>query len=184
MARRLGLSTVTRLDQALGRVAEPITPATDPEEACAERRLLEPIGTAEAIQQVMSDLLADLVATLRPRGLGARSLRLACSRVDGTEQVVAVGTSRPTRDASHLLRLLAMRIERIDPGLGLERFRLVAVHAEPLGATMLGAVLAGEPEAADVPRLVDGVVGRVGPRAVFRTAATQSHVPERVTAAT
>ena len=182
LARRLGRHALERLDQALGRVAEPITPAADPEAPAAERRLLEPIGTAETIRQVMTDLLADLVEVLRKRGLGARSLRLACLRVDGAEQVVAAGTSRPTRDAAHLLRLLAMRIERIDPGLGLERFRLVAVHVEPLGATSLNAVLAGEQDRADVPRLVDGIAGRIGTRALFRVAPVASHVPERAVA--
>ena len=180
LAKRLGRHAIERLDQALGRVAEPITPADDPEVPVAERRLLEPIATAEAIRQVMADLLGDLVEVLRARGLGARALRLACLRVDGAEQVVPAGTSRPTRDAAHLLRLLSMRIERIDPGLGLERFRLVAVHVELLGATTLGAVLAGEPDRADVPRLVDGVAGRIGARAVFRVTPVDSHVPERV----
>ena len=182
LARRLGLPAVERLDQALGRVPEPIAPVPDPQAPAAERRLLEPIGTAEQIRQVISDLLEDLVDTLRTRGLGARALRLVCDRVDGAEQEVSAGTSRPNRDAAHLLRLLAMRIERIDPGLGLERFTLTAVHTEPLGATTLGAVLAGEAAAPDVPRLVDGIAGRIGAEALFRVSAVESHVPERAVA--
>ena len=179
LARRLGLMAVQRLDQALGRVPEPLVSVTDPGAPQAERRLLEPISTVEAIRQVMSDLLADLVATLRERGLGARTLRLVCFRVDGEDQTVSAGTSRPTRDPVHLLRLMALRIEGIEPGLGLEGFQLTAVYAEPLGAASLGAVLAGEPELRDIPRLVDGAVGRVGPQAVFRVAPVESHVPER-----
>nr|WP_243693338.1 DNA polymerase Y family protein [Sphingomonas sp. PP-CC-3A-396] len=134
LARRLGLPTITRLDQALGGVAEPITPREDIEVPAVERRLLEPISTAEAIEQVMGDLLGDLVVLLQAKGVGARSLRLTGMRVDGTEQIVAVGTSRPTREVSHLLRLLKLRIERIDPGMGLEQFQMVAPHTEPLDA--------------------------------------------------
>lgn len=182
LARRLGLQAVERLDQALGRVPEPIAPVADPQAPVAERRLLEPIGMAEQIRQVISDLLDELVETLRARGLGARALRLVCHRVDGAEQDVSAGTSRPNRDAAHLLRLLAMRIERIDPGLGLERFVLTAVHAEPLGATALGAVLAGERAAPDLPKLVDGIAGRIGADALFRVGAVESHVPERAVA--
>ncbi|PVE79032.1 Y-family DNA polymerase, partial [Sphingomonas melonis] len=126
LARRLGLPAIVRLDQALGAVAEPITPREDAEVPGVECRLLEPIGTAEAIEQVMGDLLRDLARVLQARGLGARSLRFAGLRVDGSEQIVGVGTSRPTREVSHLLRLLKLRIERIDPGLGFEQFRLVA----------------------------------------------------------
>lgn len=182
LARRLGLPAITRLDQALGGVAEPITPREDVTVPAVERRLLEPIGTAEAIAQVMEDLLGDLAAVLQARGLGARSLRLSGLCVDGTEQVVAVGTSRPTRDVSHLLRLMKLRIERIDPGLGLEQFVLVAPHTEPLDAVDLGAVLAGEVLVRDPARLVDVVAGRIGPNAVYRIAPIPSHVPERAVA--
>ena len=179
LARRLGLPTIKRLDQALGGVAEPITPREDAEAPVAERRLLEPICTAEAIERVMGDLLGDLAELLQARGLGARALRLTGLRVDGGEQVVAVGTSRPTREVSHLHRLLKLRIERIEPGLGLEHFTLVAPHTEPLDAVDLGAVLAGETLVRDPARLVDVVAGRIGPRAVFRLAPVESHVPER-----
>ncbi|WP_279432439.1 DNA polymerase Y family protein [Sphingomonas sp. BK235] len=182
LARRLGLRAITRLDQALGAVAEPITPREDAEVPLVERRLLEPIGTAEAIEQVMGDLLRDLARVLQERGLGARALRLTGLRVDGTEQVVAVGTSRPTREVPHLLRLLKLKIERIDPGMGLEQFWLVAPHTEPLDAVDLGAVLAGETLVRDPARLVDVIAGRIGPRAVFRVAPVESHVPERAVA--
>ena len=182
LARRLGLPAITRLDQALGAVAEPVTPREDAEVPLVERRLLEPIGTAEAIEQVMGDLLRDLADVLQERGLGARALRLTGLRVDGTEQVVAVGTSRPTREVPHLLRLLKLKIERIDPGMGLEQFWLVAPHTEPLDAVDLGAVLAGETLVRDPARLVDVIAGRIGPRAVFRVAPVESHVPERAVA--
>lgn len=182
LARRLGLPAITRLDQALGAVAEPITPREDAEVPLVERRLLEPIGTAEAIEQVMGDLLGDLAGVLQERGLGARALRLTGLRVDGTEQVIAVGTSRPTREVSHLLRLLNLKIERIDPGMGLEQFWLVAPHTEPLDAVGLGAVLAGETLVRDPARLVDVIAGRIGPRSVFRVAPVESHVPERAVA--
>ncbi|TPG52206.1 Y-family DNA polymerase [Sphingomonas glacialis] len=179
LARRLGLPAITRLDQALGGVAEPITPRENAEVPMVERRLLEPICTAEAIERVMGDLLTDLAEVLQARGLGARALRLTGLRIDGGEQVVAVGTSRPTREVSHLLRLLKLRIERIDPGLGIEQFTLVAPHTEPLDAVDLGAVLAGETRSRDPARLVDVVAGRIGPRAVYRLAPVESHVPER-----
>lgn len=182
LARRLGLASITRLDQALGAVAEPITPRDDPQMPIVERQLLEPIGTAEAIEQVMSDLLSDLAGVLQARGLGARSLRLTGLRVDGTEQVVVVGTSRPTRDASHLLRLLKLRLERIDPGMGIEQFWLLAPHTEPLDAIDLGAVLAGETLVRDPSRLVDVIAGRIGTRSVFKIAPVESHVPERAVA--
>jgi protein ImuB len=179
LARRLGLPAIKRLDQALGSVAEPIAPREDLEIPLVERRLLEPIGTAEAIAQVMADLLGDMAGVLQARGLGARSLRLSALRIDGGEEIIAVGTSRPTREAAHLLRLLKLKIERIDPGMGLEQFRLVAAHTEPLDAVDLGKILAGDVQLRDPARLVDVVAGRVGEHAVYRMAPVASHVPER-----
>jgi nucleotidyltransferase/DNA polymerase involved in DNA repair len=160
-------------------MAEPITPREDAEVPAVERRLLEPISTAEAIEQVMGDLLRDLAELLQAKGLGARSLRLTGLCVDGSEQIVAVGTSRPTREVTHLLRLLKLRIERIDPGRGLEQFWLVAPHTELLDAVDIGAVLAGETLVRDPSRLVDLIAGRIGRNAVFRMAPVESHVPER-----
>lgn len=179
LARRLGLAAIDRLDQALGGKAEPITPREDIVTPAVERRLLEPIGTAEAIAQVMHDLLRDLAEVLQRKGLGARSLRFCALRIDGGEQVVTIGTSRPSREVAHLLRLLKLRIERIDPGMGLEQFRLLAPHTEPLDAENLGAILAGESTVRDPARLVDVVAGRIGQGAVFRIAPVESHVPER-----
>ena len=184
LARRLGLPAITRLDQALGSTAEPITSRDDPSIPVVERRLLEPIGTADAIEQVMGDLLHDLAELLQGRGLGVRSLRLAGLRVDGSEQIVGIGTSRPTREVPHLLRLLKLRIERIDPGLGIEQFWLAAPHTEPLDAIDLGAVLAGDTLVRDPARLVDVVAGRIGSGSVFRIAPVESHVPERAVART
>ena len=130
----------------------------------------------------MADLLADLVDVLQARGQGARAVRLLCLRVDGGEQWIGIGTSRPTRDAAHLLRLMKLRVERIDPGMGLEQFQLIATHTEALDATDLGAVLAGDVVLRDPSRLVDVVAGRIGHRAVYRIAPVESHVPERAVA--
>lgn len=183
LARRLGMPAITRLDQALGAVFEPITGIEDVEAPAVECRLLEPIGTAEAIAQVMSDLLDDLAGVLQASGLGVRALRLVGLRVDGTEQVVGIGASRPTREVAHLLRLLKLRIERIDPGMGLEQFRMVAPHTEQLDATDLGAVLTGETLVRDPARLVDVVAGRIGSNSVYRVQPVASHVPERAVTA-
>ncbi len=179
LARRLGLASVRRLDEALGRVPEPIVPVVPEETPMARRRLLEPIGTAEAIEQVIRDLLSDLVLLLQERGAGARALLLIMERIDGSEQRFAIGTARPTRDAAHLARLFHLRIDRIDPGDGIETMRLAATRTDPLGATVLAGSLAGDDAPPDVATLVDQIAGRVGDAAVFTTAPVESYVPER-----
>lgn len=179
LAKRLGLKAVERLDQARGLVAEPIVPVAAFEEPRAERRLLEPIVTAEAINHVIGDLLTDLVHELEGRRLGLRTAVLTCQRVDGIDQRVAVGTARTTRDAKHLARMFAMRVDRIDPGLGIEVMKLAAPRVEDLQPVALGSGLLDTQHTPDVAPLVDQLAGRAGEEALFRVSAIESDVPER-----
>lgn len=179
LARRLGMKTVERLDQARGLVAEPIVPAVRFEVPSVQRRLLEPIGTAEALIQVIGDLVDDLVLVLRERALGVRGAVLTCDLVDGGTQHIGIGTARATRDDRHLKRMLAMRVERIDPGLGIEAMSLAAPHVEKLQPVSLAAELDHGDRAPDVAPLVDQLGGRAGPNAVFRATSVESDVPER-----
>ena len=179
LAKRLGLKTVERLDQARGLVAEPIVPVVPFEGPRAERRLLEPIVTAEAINQVIGNLLGDLVHDLQGRRLGLRTAILTCQRVDGLEQCIALGTARATRDARHLARMFAMRIERIDPGLGIEVMQLTAPRVEDLQPVALECGLVGTGLAPEISPLVDQLAGRAGDEALFRISAIESDVPER-----
>ena len=179
LARRLGLGTVTRLDQALGRTAEPIVPVIPFEAPEVSRRLLEPIGTPEAIAQVISDLVGDLVALLQRRGLGARAVTLSAERVDGADQHLAVGASRATRDPKHLVRMFGLKIDRLEPGLGIEAMRLTVPHSEPLGALAFKPLLASDDTAPDLAPAIDQLAGRAGEHAIYRMGLEQSDVPER-----
>lgn len=179
LARRLGLPSVTRLDQARGMVAEPIIPVTTFEIPSARRSLLEPIGTAETIAQVIGDLVEDLVGQLQQRRLGLRAAQLTCRLVDGSDQSVAIGTARATREAKHLTGMLCARIERIDPGLGIEAMQLTAPHVEDLQASMMAARLDQSDHQPDLAMLVDQLGGRVTPEAIFRLSSHESDVPER-----
>ena len=77
---------------------------------------------------------------LERAGLGARRLDLLFERVDGSVQVIRIGTARPGRDARHLGRMLDERLERVDPGLGVEAMRLVVSAADPLGFVQVAHV--------------------------------------------
>ena len=184
LTRRLGRAAILRLDQAIGRVAEPLHGTTLVDCPLVERRLLEPIATPEAISQVMNDLAGDLAEILRIRGLGARALSLRLLRVDAQEQVIALGLARASRDAAHLARLLMLRVEQVEPGLGIEIMRLAAIRSDALSAEPLGRRLAGEDTSEDIAPLVDQLAGRVGHRGLFKAAPVESDVPERAVART
>jgi protein ImuB len=104
---------------------------------------------------------------------------LSCSVVDGGTQRVGIGTARATRDGQHLKRMLGMRVERIDPGLGIEAMTLAAPRVEDLDPVSLAAILADGGRCADIAPLVDQLGGRVGPSALFRMTSVESDVPER-----
>ena len=179
MAKRLGLNAVTRLDQALGHVAEPITPVVPFEAPEVSLRLLEPIGTPESITQVIGDLVDDLIVVLRQRGLGVRTALLVADRVDGEAQRIGIGASRATRDGKHLKRMFGLKLDRIEPGLGIEAMHLLVPHSEPLGASTAGSLVMSDGAATDLAPAIDQLVGRAGDEAVFRVAPNESDVPER-----
>jgi protein ImuB len=178
LVRRFGAGLMRQLDYAQGTAFEPLEPV--PRATLIRQRLSfgEPVATAEAFATVIDRLCRAVCTALERRGEGARRLDLVCERVDGTMQLVAVGTARPVRDAVHLARLLAERIETIDPGLGVEAMTLWVPLAEAAPAGQ-GDVLAPGGAAADLGPLIDRLVARFGAAQVYRAAPVESDVPER-----
>ena len=178
LAKRFGRSLYARLDQALGMAREPIEPIFPSEVPRARRSLLEPIGTADAFAQVIGDLADDLARELTRIGQGARRLDLYFHRVDGQVEARRVGTARPTRDAGHIAKLLAPKIETIDPGLGVEAMMLVASLTDRLGASQRDLASNGRREP-DLGAVVDALANRFGHHSLYRVSPRAAAMPER-----
>jgi protein ImuB len=179
LQRRFGETLLLRLDQALGAAAEPFEPIVPETPPAVLLRFLEPIASAEAIEEASGEAVRRLVTLLSEAGLGVRSLVLLCARVDNDVQAVRVSLARATRDAAHLHALLCAKIETIEPGFGIERIRLVAARVEPLGARPIEGALGGARPAPDLATLVDRLAARLGARRVHRLGAVESDLPER-----
>ncbi len=181
LARRFGARTLQRLDQALGRAEEPVSPRRLERPHHVRRLFAEPIAAPETIAWAVKRLIAELKPLLETDGMGARRLELVCHRVDDTLQGLEIGTSRPARDPDHLFRLFALRLERIDPGFGIEAMMLIVLRAEPMDPRQLGlgANAAAADGASDLAGLVDRIMGRLGADAVRRLDPRDSHWPER-----
>ena len=177
LARRFGAGVLRRLDQALGHVAEPITPVVPPDTPQARLAFPEPLLTAESFVAVIGRLVGDVCAQMERAGCGARHLQLIFERVDGTVATIRIGTSRPSRGASHLGRLLEEQVETVDPGLGVDAMHLAVPFTEPL-AFAQAADLTAQAQA-DMATLVDRLSNRLGASRVWRAAPVQSDVPER-----
>lgn len=178
LARRFGFALLTRLDQALGRVAEPITPVLPRTFVQHRLSFVEPLLTAEAFATVIATLTETVCVALDRAGLGALRLDLVFERVDTTMQAVRIGLSRPARAPRHLARLLTERLETVDPGLGVEAMRLVVSLAEVLTPVQTRTALIAE-DVPDIGALVDHLRNRFGAARVYRALPVQSDVPER-----
>lgn len=175
---RFGPELARRLDQAMGRIAEPIDPVRTPDLIEVRRTFGEPIAAAETIARYTARLVDQLCRALEEKALGARRVDLLFHRVDNSYQAIRAGTATPVRDVKRLTRLLTDRIETIDPGFGIEIMSLTATQAEPLMARQVISSLIGEPEA-DVSGLIDILGNRIGERRLYRFAPVASDVPER-----
>jgi protein ImuB len=178
LVRRFGAALAKRLDQAAGVLFEPIVPVAPVAAIQARLGFVEPLLTAEAFSSVITRLVTQICADLERAGQGARRLDLRFERVDGAVQAIRVGTARPVRDARHLGRMLDERLERIDPGLGVEAMHLIVAASDALGfvQTASSLVAAASP---DLAPLVDRLANRLGEAAVYRIAPVESDVPER-----
>jgi protein ImuB len=186
LARRFGQRLLLRLDQALGRVSEPISPAVPPEAIQHRLAFPEPLLTAEAFTAAIAHLALAACAELELAGQGARQLALLFERVDGQVQAIRIGTAQPSREARHLGRMLDERLGEVDPGLGVDAMRLVVLLAEPLAWTQAAAALASDaapPAAAEgTAALVDRLANWLGEGRVHRVVPVESEVPERTVA--
>jgi protein ImuB len=178
LALRFGPELGRRLDQATGRLAEPIEPIRPEALIEVRRAFAEPIGAAQTVARSIGVLAIQLCDALEGRGLGARRLDLICQRVDSRAQAVRVGTGLPLRDVKRMTRLLCDKIETIDPGFGIEVMALAATVTEPLQPKQASSSLINQPEP-DVSGLIDLLANRVGEKNLYRAAPVASDVPER-----
>ena len=172
-----GEALLQRLDQALGRRDEPLSPLSPPPDYLRRLAFTEPLLLRESVEAALADLLAGLVPLLERDHRGVRRLVLWCFRVDGSHVRVAAATARASRDADHLARLFAEKLDGIDAGFGIDVMALHAARVEPLEDDQL--TLAGRGRARDgVDRLVDRLLARLGNGAVARLEPAERHIPE------
>lgn len=164
-----------RLDQATGRLAEPISPSTPPARFRREARLAEPVlDPTHHLPGLCAALCEDLAAAAQ----GARRLRLTVWRSDGEMRWISAGAASPTRDPDHMVFLFRDRLERIDPGFGIDLIELAAPQTESLAPAQRH--LAGEADdASDLSRLIDRLAARFGPGRLMQPEPRDSHIPER-----
>jgi protein ImuB len=185
LAARFGEEFIRRIDQAVGRDDEPITPRLPVPPYVAERRFADPILLESDVLATTELLAQELARMLERRGEGARRLQVALFRTDGKVHRAAVGTGAPLRDPARMRALFAERLTAVgevcDPGFGFDVVRLAALATERCDPVQTG--LAAPDHAAELAHLVDRLGARFGLRRVTRPVPQDSHIPEFAVAA-
>lgn len=182
---RAGERAMLRLDQALGRAQEALTPRRPAPPVFALRRFLEPIFTADAVLQVTQDLCGDLIEKLDIRGAGVLRVELVLFGVDGRDRVIGVNVSKPLREVKPLMRLFREKLnivgENLDAQFGFEAARLDVVGLAELNerTRSLVSVDAASASSETISSIVDVLSSRLGSKRVVRPQLRDKHMPER-----
>ncbi|NIJ41107.1 protein ImuB [Parvibaculum indicum] len=182
LTARFGPVPARRLDEALGRAPEPISPSLPHVPFRTRLHFAEPIARLEHVEEALARLAGDLCSLLAEEHKGARRLRLTLYRVDGEVRELHAGTSAPSHEEGHLARLFREKLDKagddFDAGFGIEAMSLACLAADDLAPSQ-ARLTGGGPQAHDLARLIDRLGNRLGPGRVARAEPRASHIPER-----
>jgi protein ImuB len=198
--RRLGLKTIgqamalprtqlagrfedllPRLDQALGDAPEAVAFEHPPSLWFESAAFADFIMTPDDLQRAIDMLAAKLCHRLGEAGQGGQRFEARFFGADNSIQRISIATSLPNRDAKGIGKLLAARLETIDPGFGIEVVTLRAGRIEPMAERQIAMDHRGD-GLANIAPLIDKLGNRLGFKNVWRFDVQESHWPERSTA--
>jgi protein ImuB len=180
LTARFGGEVTYRLDQALGRAPEPLSPRPPRTSFWCRLAFAEPIGHHGHILRATGQLVAELCAVLAREERGARRIELRLYLADGTVQRIGAGLNRASRDPDHLLRLLAEHLPSLEAHFGADLMILMAGQSDPLpaGQIELDKAASAGASSGQLAPLLDRLGNRLGASNVARFAPVPSHLPE------
>lgn len=179
LRRRFGASLPRRIAQVLGFEIEAFDPVRPVEPYQERLPSMEPVRLAAGIEVALKELLESLCVRLDREGLGLRTGIFKAYRVDGNVQQIRIGTGQASRNAAHLFKLFALRIQTLKPDLGFELFVLEALKVEEVSVEQAAIWETSAGSDARVAELIDRLVSRMSPDSVSRYLPQQRHWPER-----
>jgi len=186
LARRFGKGLVMRMDQAMGSAPEPVSPAKPPHHFAVRMTLPDPIGLVDDLQAGLDRLLPRLGAALRDKGRAARRVRLQAYRTDHKVETIEIGLASATHDPTVIAPLLALRLDEIDAGYGIDMLRVEATVTEPIQTRSAVGHLEAAKAVSDrlsantsLEDMINRLGARVGMEAITRLHPADSHIPEK-----
>lgn len=200
LASRLGMSALHRIDEALGKREQLLTPVQSTEPPQAERELAGSTDRPETIERIVQDLLLRLCRGLQGEQLGIRALNIILHRSDIAPLTISSIFARPTNDPQRLFKLLRPKLEKAHMGFGVDRITLIALHTQRLHIRQLaftrphtrleeqaGQHTAGQAAgpsdtvlADALATLADTLSARLGPERLRHLFLRESHVCEAI----
>jgi len=180
LRRRFGEAMLLKLAQAIGTEEELITPIVIVPPFTERLYCLEPIRTKSAIEIAIHKLLEALCKRLASEGMGIRLAEIKGYRLDGRLTEIKIGTNQSTHKVPHLAKLFELKIDQIEPALGIELFILTATKTEPV-LVHQEKLWNGKPGLADqnLVQLLDRLAGKIGQQAIRRYIPQAHYWPER-----
>ena len=179
LRRRFGQELLLRLGQALGNEEETLQPVIPIEPYQERLPSLEPIQTKSGIEIALQRLLEILCKRLQKEGKGLRAASFKCYRVDDKTEAINIITNHPSNSVKHLFKLFELKIQTIEPALGIELFTIDASKVEEV-ITIQETLWTTNSclESREVAELLDNLESRFGNNIVHRYLPDEHHLPE------
>ncbi len=182
LAARFGTLLPRRLDQALGLSSEPFVSERMVEPLCSFREWETPIDDRLALVELCHQMLRELLAMADRHGMGLHELEGEI-RTEGGPVTLAIRLTEPTREPTHLEKLLELQLERQRWSGGVTSVRWTALR---LGRVeeIQGLWFDDDPEpgrSRTLGALVDRLSSRLDTGAVLRVEVLPDAQPECLT---
>lgn len=177
---RFGPLLLLRIDQMLGRIAEPLVPLRYLPVIEARIDFDGAVDSLEAIWLAFKELIGRIVTQLASLGRGARVIDVEFFAAYAQVQRQTIRLTRPSRDPVNLFNLLRCALENLETEDGFVAIRLHVVVSEPLVDEQVPLLeheqYAGESELA---ALIERLRLKLGEQAVVQAELIESYLPER-----
>lgn len=177
---RFGTTVLTRLDQALGHLSEPLQAVERREPIQTQLKFEGVVDSLEVIWEVLKRLLEKVIRELKRRDCGARKLlvEFLLPRAPALQKTISL--SRPSSDSAGLFNLMRCATETVKSHDGFAGVRLSVPVFERLPHEQFGLLDSAEQAGdLDFDHLIERLKARMGDGTVLCARLVESHRPEK-----